>query len=217
MISSPVPGRGGSAIPTATVSGHSGSLPRTRGDGNRLDHIVVGELLEDIHALSDLAKGDIGVAEELRLVGGGDEELRAGAVRRSGVGHRDGSRAVVRRKRVIVLNRMARNVNPVVRAIPRNRATLNQRELRRGASGIDHAWLAWRLHAPEVRAVIPLRLRQEDEVIDRYRGVFGVKLEDDIALCRRDRSDIGIAGVDGHWGRAGTRVGGEIAAGLSYG
>ena len=145
-----------------------------------------------------------------------DEKLAARAIRDSRVGHRDGSGGVIAEKRVVIPNRVARDIGAII-AIAGDRAALNQREPRRLTSRINRAGLARRLHPPEIRAIVPVRLRQEDEVIGRDWRVQNVELENNIALRRLDRGGIVTGGVKRHLGRACTVMRREVTTGLSGG
>src|SRR5262249_33627142 len=77
-------------------------------------------------------------------------------------------------------------------------ATLDQRQLRRLTRRVDRAGLARYLNTPEVGAVIPVLVRQEDEVIHGYRRVLRIQIDDDITLRRLDRRRVGLTGVYRH-------------------
>src|SRR5487761_1941020 len=178
-------------------------------DRHGLDNVGWADLQRDIHARDDMAEDRIALIEQLRVVAGADEELRAIRVCGTGVRHRYIT-CGIGSNHLFILEGIAGNCAGIS-AILRHRATLNQAQRR---SATQRAGQAGGFDTPEVGVVVIMLLREKDEVVGGDWCILGVELNDDVPLRRLDSGDIGLARVDRHDRRLVTDVRLEVAGRL---
>src|SRR6267143_4860893 len=146
-------------------------------DGYGGHGVALRDLEDDVHARLDVAEQVVTFAQLLRIVDGTDEELAAIGVR-TGVRHRQGAGGVLAEHRFVV--------ELVARAA--------------GAGSLRVAALDDEIgdHAVELKAVVILVARQEDEVIDAVGGQLGVEAERDRPLVGLHRDQEVVRSIDAH-------------------